>query len=193
MTLRNDGLSSIAYFYFDFRDENKRSLDNLLRSLLFQLSAQSDLYRDILSHLYWEHNNGQIRPSDSILTKCLKEMLSHPAQGPVYLILDALDECSDNHGVSSVREQVIRLVTDLLDLRSPNLHISVTSRPEVDIRTALEPRTSLRISLQDQSGQQKDIVDYINSVVYSDTKVRRWREEDRKLVCQILSEKADGV
>jgi hypothetical protein len=193
MTLRNDGLSSIAYFYFDFRDENKRSLDNLLRSLLFQLSAQSDLCRDILYHLYWEHNNGQIKPSDSILTKCLKEMLSHPAQGPVYLILDALDECSDNHGVSSVREQVIRLVTDLLDLHSPNLHISVTSRPEVDIRTALEPRTSLRISLQDQSGQRKDIVDYINSVVYSDTKARRWREEDRKLVCQILSEKADGV
>jgi hypothetical protein len=38
----------------------------------------------------------------------------------------------------------------------------------------------------------KGIVYYISSVVHSDTK-RRWREEDRKLVVETLSEKADGM
>jgi hypothetical protein len=49
------------------------------------------------------------------------------------------------------------------------------------------------VSLHNQSGQKKDIVDYINSVVYSDTKIRRWREEDRKLVIETLSERANGM
>jgi hypothetical protein len=39
----------------------------------------------------------------------------------------------------------------------------------------------------------KDVVDYISSVVQSDTKMRRWREEDRKLVIETLSENADGM
>jgi hypothetical protein len=36
----------------------------------------------------------------------------------------------------------------------------------------------------------KDIVDYISSVVHSDTKMQRWRE-DGKLVIETLSEKAN--
>jgi hypothetical protein len=81
----------------------------------------------------------------------------------------------------------------LLACVSPNLHIGVTSRPEIDIQATLEPLASLHVSLHDQSGQMKDIVDYISSVVHSDTKMRRWREEDRKLVIETHSEKADGM
>jgi hypothetical protein len=57
----------------------------------------------------------------------------------------------------------------------------------------MEPLASLRVSLHNQSGQMKGIVYYISSVVHSDTKMRRWREEDRKLVIETLSEKADGM
>jgi hypothetical protein len=49
------------------------------------------------------------------------------------------------------------------------------------------------VSLHNQSGQKKDIVDYVGSVVYSDKKMRRWREEDRELVIEMLSERADGM
>jgi hypothetical protein len=60
---------------------------------LVQLSARSDPFCDILSRLYKEHDDGVRQPSDSALMRCLKEMLTLPDQGPVYLILDALDEC----------------------------------------------------------------------------------------------------
>ena len=66
-------------------------------------------------------------------------------------------------------------------------------RPEIDIRNSLEPLTSNQISLHDQSGQKKDIVDYLNSVVYSDKNMRRWREEDKKVVIDVLSDRADGM
>jgi hypothetical protein len=121
-------------------------------------------------------------------------MLSLPAQGPIYLIIDALDECPDNSGMPTAREEVLELVRDLAGLVLPNLHVCVTSRPEIDIRTTLDPLTaSLRVSLHDQSGQKEDIIHYVRSVVYSDRKMRRWREEDKSVVIETLAERADGM
>ena len=125
--------------------------------------------------------------------KCLKEMVTLPDQLPVYIIIDALDECPDSSGMPSPREQVLDFLQDLVGLSLPNLHICVTSRPEVDIRTALEPLTSCQVSLHNQSGQKKDIVEYVTSIVHSDSKMRRWRDEDKTLVIKTLSERADGM
>ena len=114
-------------------------------------------------------------------------------QHPNYIIMDALDECPDTTGVSSAREEVLSLVNELVDLHLPNLHICATSRPEIDIRDVLEPSTSLRISLHDHPGQKEDIADFVRSFTHSDIKMKRWREDDRKLVIETLSEKADGM
>jgi hypothetical protein len=182
-----------AYFYCDFRDENKQNCRNLLLSIIAQLCAQSNLCRDTLSRIYLAHGKGAQYPSDETLRKCLTEMVSLPVQGPIYLILDAVDECPDNSGMPTQREEVLDLVRNLVCLRLPNLHICATSRPEIDIQTAFEPLTSFRVSLHNESGQKEDIVNYISSVVYSDNKMRRWREEDRKLVIETLSKSADGM
>jgi hypothetical protein len=191
--LREVKSASLAYFYFDFRDGDKRSRRSLILSVLSQLSAQSDLCCGVLSRLYSRHYCGEQKPSDDELEKCLNHMLTLPAQGPVYLILDALDECPNNSGMPSAREEVLDLVKDFVLLRFPNLHICVTSRPEIDIQTAFEPLTSLCVSLHNQTGQKEDIVDYVSSVVHSDKKMGRWREEDRKLIVETLSERADGM
>src|SRR5712672_1010193 len=193
MALRKAGSASMAYFYCDFRDENKQSHRNILLSILSQLSAQSDLCLDTLSLAYTEHDKGTRKPSDGTLINCLKETLSHQSQRPFYLIVDALDECPNNSGMPSPREQVLDLVKDLVELSLPNLHVCVTSRPEIDIRDVLEPLTSLRVSLHDQTGQRKDIIEYVRSVVYSDPKIGRWREEDKRLVIKKLSERANGM
>ena len=191
--LRKTRSASLAYFYFDFRDEDKRSQRSLLLSIISQLSAQSNLCCGVLSRLHSAHDDGAQKPSDSALKHCLEEMLSLPVQGPTYLIFDALDECPNNSGLPTAREEVLDLVNALVSLRLPNLHVCVTSRPEIDIQTALEPLTSLRVSLHNQNGQKKDIVDYVSSVVYSDPNLQRWREEDKTLVIETLSERADGM
>ena len=185
----------MAYFYFDFRDANKQSLRDLIPSFLTQLSARSGPRCDILSNLYSAHDQGKNQPSDSILVECLKEMLTLPDQPPTYLIIDALDESPNTSGIPSARERVLGLLKDLIDLHLPNLHICVTSRPEIDVRNVIGPLTSLRVSLHDQSGQKNDIEDYVRSVVYSDSEpiIRRWRKEDKELVIEVLSERADGM
>ena len=190
-----NGNASMAYFYFDFRDANKQGLRDLLSSLLTQLSACSGPRCDILSKLYLSHDEGDKQPSDGILAKCLKEMLTLPDQRPTYLIIDALDESSNASGIPSPRETVLQLLKELVNLSLPNLHICVTSRPEIDIRNVLEPLTSRRVSLHDQSGQRKDIAVYVRSVVYSDSEqiMRRWKMVDKELVIETLSERADGM
>ena len=194
-TLRKEGSAIMAYFYFDFRDLDKQHRRNLLPSLLIQLAAQSPPCCDVLSRLYSEHDNGAQKPSDIVMIRCLKDMLTIPNSRPVYIILDALDECPNWPGIPSPREQVLALVKELVDLHLPHLHICVTSRPEFDIRATLTPLAHHRVSLHDESGQQQDIVDYINSVVYSDseTMMKRWRDDEKKMVVDALSEKADGM
>ena len=185
----------MTYFYFDFRDLDKQHRRNLLPSLLIQLSSQSRSCCDILSSLYFAHDDGAQKPGDNGMIQCLKDMLALPHSESIYIILDALDECPNWPGIPSPREQVLALVKELVDLHLPRLHICVTSRPEFDIRATLTPLASHQVSLHDESGQKKDIVDYINSVVYSDseTMMKRWRDDDKKMVVEALSEKADGM
>ena len=183
----------MAYFYFDFRDANKQNRRDLLPSLITQLSSRSDSCFDTLYHLYLTHDNGTQRPSEDALIRCLKEMFTLPDQHPVYIIIDALDECPNTSGMPSPREQVLDLLKESVELSLPNLHLCVTSRPELDIRLALEPLTSRRVSLHEQSGQKIDIVEYVTSVVQSDPKMRRWRDEDKNLVIETLAERADGM
>jgi len=51
------------------------------------------------------------------------------------------------------------------------------------------------VSLHEESGQRKDIIDYVHSVVYSDseTMMKRWRDDDKKMVADTLAERADGM
>jgi hypothetical protein len=190
--MRSAGLATMVYYYFDFRDARKQDRFGLLSSLLSQLSAKSDSCSDILSQLYI-HAAGTGKPTTNTLTKCMKDMLSLPGQGPTYIIVDALDECPNVSGMHSAREQVLELVEELVRLDLPNVHLCVASRPEIDIRMVLEPLKPLQISLHDESGQKEDINKYIKSVVYSDRNMRRWREEDQKLVIDTLSQNVDGM
>ena len=126
MALRDAGLASVAYFYFDFRDTDKQSLHNLLPSLLTQLSSRSDRRCEILSRVYKAHDDGAHKPSTSTMIDCLKDMLALPGQGPIYIILDALDECPNTSGLPSARKQVLDFLKDLVDLSLSNLHICLT-------------------------------------------------------------------
>ena len=190
--LRNTGLALVAYFYCDFRDRKKQEVTGLLASLVSQLSAKSDLCYNVLFTLYSEYDGGSQRPDDDTLLCCLEKMLKTEGLPTVYIVVDALDECPDS-GVKSHQERVLDLVNQLVDLQVINLRICATSRPEADIQAALVSSASHTISLHSEVGQNKDIADYVRSVIYSDAKMRRWREEDKEMAISTLSQKADGM
>jgi hypothetical protein len=192
-TMRKSGLASLAMFYCDFREEQKKGIRGLLSSVLVQLCHQSDAYCGILSKLYSEHKNGSENPSDGRLVHCLKDVLRVPGQAPIFLVVDALDECPNTSSLSSPREAVLSLLEDLIDSQLTNLRICVTSRPETDIKPILEPLTFHSVSLHDEHGQIEDLENYIKSVVNSNRNMRRWRPEHKQLVIDVLTERADGM
>ena len=187
------GLATLAFFYFDFRDAGKQDARSLLSSLLIQLCHESDKLSDIVSDTRQNHSNGNRQPSEDVLMECLKEMLRLPGQGELYIVVDALDECPDFSGYPTPREQVLTILRELVELHLSHVHFCFTSRPEVDIRDALEDLAVHNVSLHEQVGQNQDIFDYIESVVSSDMKMRRWREEDRQLVINSLIRRARGM
>ncbi|KAI0291192.1 hypothetical protein B0F90DRAFT_402769 [Multifurca ochricompacta] len=189
------GVALMAYFYFDFKDLAKRDSRGLLASLLIQLCDYSEDCWDVLSQLYTIHREGADQPSEATLAESLRIMLELPGQLPIYIIIDAIDECPNNTGTPSPREKVLKFTEDLVNWRCSNLCICVTSRPEQDIRTVLDPLTpsSRRVSLHDESGQREDIINYVESFVHSDRAMRRWRVDDKERVINTLSERAGGI
>jgi hypothetical protein len=149
----------------------------------------------MLLALYKSHRRGSglQKLANGALMQCLEGMLAIPGQVPLFLIIDALDESPDDSGIPSSRGKVLQLVKALVELHLPNLRIFATSRLEGDIQTVLEPLTCASISIHDQDGQHSDIVDYISYVVYSDLNMKRWREDDKKLVIKTLSDRAGGM
>src|SRR5258708_1351843 len=75
ISLRDVGLASLAYFYFDSQDIEKKNVRNFLTSLLTQLAAGSENCRKIILRLYAKHGNGTQQPNFGTLTNCLHEML----------------------------------------------------------------------------------------------------------------------
>ena len=197
MTVCEAGSAMMAYFYFDFKDLKKQTCRDLLLSLVSQLSTRSSYCCGILHDIYEAHEDGNRQPSDDTLKECLKRMLRLrlPGQGPIFIVLDALDECPDSFTFPSPRDEVLQLVKGLIDLHLPELHLCVTSRPEVDICAVLVPLAFRSVSLQEENGQKADIAEYIRNVANScsSTAMRRWRTEDKNMVIETLTERADGM
>ena len=186
------GLASIAFFYFDFRESSKQDVRGALSSLLTQLSAQSDAWCGVLEQLYSAHHAGSKEPSEDALRGCLKNMLMLEDQGPMFIVLDGIDECPKSASTPSPRENVLELVEWLSELHRSHLLICVTSRAEADIEAVLQPLASRTVSLHGEIGQNEDI-NYIKWFLNSDPRARKWRKENKDLVLERLSKGGGGM
>ncbi len=191
--MRKRGLASLGFFYHDHNEDEKRGLRGLLSSVLVQLCHQSDSYCDILSKFFTDHWSGSRSASDDELIDCLKEILELTGQAPVFLIVDALDECPNTSTLPSRRGEVLTLMEKLIKLRLPNLRLCVTSRPEADIKSVFNPLTSYVVSLHDAKGQMEDINNFIENAVTTNINMREWKPEHRQLVIDALTKAADGM
>src|SRR5258708_31838546 len=93
--MRKTGQASLAFFYCDFREDQKKDLRGLLSSFLVQLCHQSDSYCRILSKFHSDHVTESRSTSDDPLVGCMKHLIKLPSQAPVYLLLVALHECPE--------------------------------------------------------------------------------------------------
>ncbi|SPJ83699.1 related to ankyrin repeat [Fusarium torulosum] len=107
-------------FFFDFNDPGKQRLENLLRSLAAQLYRSGNKATRSLDDLFASHNTGEKQPDTSALSACVNTMIG--TIGKAYIIIDALDECTERS----------ELIQWLETLRSNKAQLIITGRPEVE-------------------------------------------------------------
>jgi Cdc6-like AAA superfamily ATPase len=183
----------LLYFYFDFTDTGKQTLNNVIRSLISQLYHKRKDAENLLDSLFSSCNNGQSQPTLESLCKVFLEMIDQ-VQG-IYIVLDALDECRIRKGSRS--EGLLAWIQSLSDLKQRNIHLLVTSRPEHDIELVLR---KLAQSDEDIVPIQSDLIEddirsYVHTRVKTGEGLKRWRSRTDVLdeIEKVLMEKAQGM
>ncbi|KAM0637328.1 hypothetical protein ACHAQF_008840 [Verticillium nonalfalfae] len=81
---------TLLYFYFDFNDAAKQSLESMVRSLIYQLYCHTPGVQNPLDSLYSTCTSGKSQPRTDSLCATFQHMMD--LAGEVRIILDALDE-----------------------------------------------------------------------------------------------------
>ena len=123
----------LLYFYFDFNDIHKQTLDSMVRSLISQFYYKCEKTWKQLDSLFSSHEDGRRQPRCESLCQVLLYMID--ALEGVYIVLDALDECRTRRG--SHTEGLLSWIRDLLGSGRRNNHLLVPSRPEQDTQSKL--------------------------------------------------------
>ncbi|RMZ89129.1 hypothetical protein DV736_g3648, partial [Chaetothyriales sp. CBS 134916] len=156
----------IAFFYFTFNNESKQDESAMLRALLLQLSSQRPDSLTELAQLYSSYSTGP--PPPTVLIDHIRHLIQKFDK--VYIVLDALDESPRPRK----RDGVLRVVKEMRKWLLPGLHLLVTSRDELDIRTSLDPRRDTEEIMKNTKINQ-DISDFISSKLTSDPDLLEWR------------------
>ncbi|KAJ7233286.1 ankyrin repeat-containing domain protein [Mycena haematopus] len=121
----HDRAENYVFFYFDTNNSEQQTVTQLLCSLVTQLSVQSQFPDSKLDTLWTSHNSGRKLLTDAeLISEALLPLLKEYDQKPLFMVLDALDECSEC-------PSLLRLISRMLNAKLANVHILVTSRPEV--------------------------------------------------------------
>jgi GTPase SAR1 family protein len=178
----------LLYFFFDFRDKRKQSLEDMARTLAYQLYYHDINIRHPLDKLLHACGDGYRKPSTESLLRVVLEFLLTTGR-KVYLVLDALDECPERHDLLAW----IRMIAKLTD---PKIHLLITSRKEPDIDSAL----GLDDVIDQVVAVQAEIIDadiraYIIDTLRTDVAFKRWagHEDIQQMIRDSLFEKSNGM
>jgi hypothetical protein len=174
--LQIDTFTTLAFF-FDFSDAKKQKLEDLLRSLAVQLYHTGSEAARRLDSLFTSHNDGGRQPDTTTLLACVDTMIQ--TAGKVFIIIDALDECT-------AREELLQWLKHLAPRKAQLL---ITGRPEAEfqreIPRLLDERNCVLLNKQ---AVNADICSYVEA-----TLKKKPDFVDKKLSLNMLEEIRDKI
>lgn len=173
----------VAYFYFDFNDVKKQKSHIALRSLLFQLALVLPDCLKALDEAYRRCSDGKQQPSDDTVRSLLLSALTLSNQK--YLIIDALDECTD-------RQILLTFLQSVATSPQHKVGMLVTSRREKDIEDELRPVAQHIMNIQ-SAQVDNDISVYVRDRLTTDLKLRKWPQAVKDEIAEELMSKANGM
>ncbi|KAJ7224555.1 hypothetical protein GGX14DRAFT_335748, partial [Mycena pura] len=170
------------FFYFDTNNSNQCTITHLLCSLVMQLSVQLPSQDQTLYTLWKSHASGeQGLPSESaLISKALIPLLKEFTK-PIYIVLDALDECSDR------REKLLDSIAAIVEAQLSNVRLIVTSRPEVRFNAGL---AECGVSVSLDSCVDRDIESYVDAIL---SKEAHWTAEKKDEIKTKLVKQGGGM
>jgi hypothetical protein len=171
----------LAYFYFDFNNAHRQTLMGFLRSILVQLCYQRAVLPDEVQKLFDQYDTGKRQPGKRSLISALLSLLRSSVR--TYLIIDALDECSD-------REELLKFIIQLSNQNSASL--LATSRKEREIEMALQDVVNYSVRIQSDV-VDNDIRRHIQSRLAEDPKLSRWSDIIKEEIETVLVEGSCGM
>jgi ankyrin repeat protein len=139
---QGDPTVGIAYIYCNFRRRNEQKADDLLASLLKQLSREWSSLPESLKILYEHHKGKRTRPSFDDVSKVLQ--LVAALYSRIFIIVDALDECQVSDGCR------VRFLSEIFNFQAKSgANLFATSRFMPDIIEKFNGRTLLEIRASD--------------------------------------------
>ena len=178
---------AVLYFFFDFDDPDKQRPENMMRSLLSQLSLHCVNVPPVLEKLYLSCLSGDRIPSFEAVLKTFHQMAT--AFDNTFIVLDALDECNQ-------RPELLKSIDEMMSWKDTNLRVLVTSRKEKDIEDSVLPLTKNKARVCIQSALvNADICAYVHNQLQTNRKLQRWqyKPEVRMEIENTLMEKANGM
>jgi hypothetical protein len=122
-----DATVGIAYIYYNFRRKREQKIEDVLASLLKQLTQTQSSLPNSVKYLHNRHKDRRTRPSFDELSRTLQSVAAMYSR--VFVIVDALDECQEVDGCRRI------LLSELFKLQAGTAtNILATSRfiPEVE-------------------------------------------------------------
>ena len=131
----------IGYLYCNFKNRDKQAAEDLLASLLKQLTQERPSLPGSVKALYDHHRGKRTRPSFDEISRTLQSVARMCSQ--VFIVVDALDECQASDGC---RAKFLKEIFNLQSKCRANLFATSRFIPEITEKflgnTILEIRVS---------------------------------------------------
>ncbi|KAJ7059385.1 hypothetical protein C8F01DRAFT_989269, partial [Mycena amicta] len=176
--------SVLAYFYFYYGEANKQSPRGMLCSIISQLEEQLLHAPSPVLGLYQKLSSGAHEPSIPELTACLKSLVIALSARPIFIVVDAVDECAKPNDLAPI-------LHDLLHSAQGCMHVFVTSRPEHSVTKMLLPLTTCELDLS--SAIKGDIALHLEYMLSKEHPFCSWKQVYRDRVFTHLLEHSDGM
>lgn len=176
----NDG-SAVCYIYLDYKEQRLHKLNNFLATILYQLIWKLEKLPASLHALYEKHNPQRSRPSTDEYVKTIEQVIYGLQRA--FLILDALDECSDREGANiQLLDQVFKLQ------RSTGIQIFATSRhiPEIEVHFKSALHIEIRAKNEDVARYLDTRINYLPRCIQNSVSLQ-------EQVCQTILDSIDGM
>ncbi|KAJ4290853.1 hypothetical protein N0V90_010048 [Kalmusia sp. IMI 367209] len=156
---------AIAYIYFNYKEQAEKTTAVILANLFQQLLRKDAIISVEVASILHPHMQHLTRPSAAEWSVLLKHQISRFSR--VFIVVDALDECSEN-----TRDEFLAELRQL----QPSVNLMITSRPTLVIESELPGAARLDIQAND-----RDIRRYLKGRIEKERRLRRLLTSDLAL------------